>query len=99
MKIHIAGVASRRGLPYNFCMASIVISDIDEAIEARLSRKAAEHGTSIAEEAKAILLREFSTDLPASNLAELATTLFGEHGAVIEPHPPVMPRAAPDFSA
>jgi antitoxin FitA len=78
-------------------MASITIRNLDDGLKARLRIRAAEHGRSMAEEARCIL-RDALDQHPARTLADLALEIFGpEHGVDLEPHPPVEPREPPQF--
>jgi antitoxin FitA len=78
-------------------MASITISDLDDSLKTRLKIRAAEHGSSMEDEARCILLDAFDKERPRT-LVDLALDLFGpEHGVDFEPHPPVEPREPPRF--
>jgi plasmid stability protein len=78
-------------------MASITIRNLEEGLKNRLKIRAAEHGRSMAEEARCILRDALDRQSPR-NLADLALELFGpEHGVDLEPHPPVEPREPPEF--
>lgn len=78
-------------------MASILIRNFDDELKARLRMRAAEHGHSMEQEARAILRRELQGD-ETPGLGTLAKMLFGERNGIdLEPHPPVPVRAPPDF--
>ena len=78
-------------------MASITISDLDDSLKTRLKIRAAEHGRSMEDEARCILLDALDRERPRT-LVDLALEIFGpEHGADLEPHPSVEPREPPKF--
>ena len=78
-------------------MASITARNIEDSLKARLRVRAASNGRSMEEEARHILRRALDEGRP-SNLADLATEIFGsEHGFELEPHPRVPPHRPPNF--
>jgi plasmid stability protein len=78
-------------------MGSLLIRNLDDRLKARLRVRAAEHGRSMEEEARAILRRDLE-DHEEVSLGSLAKSLFGEkNGVDLEPHPPVWAREPPDF--
>jgi plasmid stability protein len=80
-------------------MGSILIRKFDDRLKERLRTRAAEHGYSMEEEARAILRRELEDEEPMG-LGTLAQSLFGEKcGVDLEPHPPVAIREPPGFEA
>jgi plasmid stability protein len=85
-------------------MGSLTIPDFDDELKATLEERAARHGRSPAEEARAILRgalapAEDATVPPARNFAEYARELFGPLGGVELELPPREPaRDPPDFS-
>ncbi len=80
-------------------MASLIVRNLDEKIKTQLRMRAADRGRSMEEEVRQILKDALEHD-PPRNLADLALELFGpKHSVRLEPHPPVTPREAPDFSA
>jgi plasmid stability protein len=77
-------------------MASITVRNIEDSLKARLRARAASNGRSM-EEARHILRQALDEGRP-SNLADLATEIFGSgHGFELEPHPRVPPPRVPDF--
>lgn len=80
-------------------MASLTIRNLDDALKARLRMRAARGGRSMEEEARRILRHALVEDPGATNLADLARSLFGPNGVDLEPHPPVPAREPPDLEA
>jgi antitoxin FitA len=78
-------------------MASITIRNLEDSVKVELRLRAAQHGRSMAEEARQILRHALSNQAGRANLADLAEALFGSDGLKLEPHPPVPTRAPPDF--
>ena len=68
-------------------------------MKARLRVQAAQHGRSMEEEARHILRQAVGGGPASISLADLAETLFGEHGAELEPHPAVRPCQPPDLGS
>jgi len=80
-------------------MASITVRNIDDSLKARLRVRAAHHGRSMEEEARQILRHALGEQPNQPNLADLAGSLFGAHGAKLEPHPYVPAREPPDLGS
>ena len=79
-------------------MGSILIRNIDDDLKQRLRRRAAEHGRSMEEEARAVLRQHLGVECDV-DLVKLASELFGEaRGVELEPHPVTLVREPPDFS-
>ncbi|MGH6923006.1 MAG: FitA-like ribbon-helix-helix domain-containing protein [Propylenella sp.] len=80
-------------------MGSILIRNVDDQTKALLRRRAAEHGHSMEEEARAILKGGLRRNDEPVSIVDLALELFGpEHGVDLEPHPEAFAREPPDFS-
>ncbi len=79
-------------------MASITIRNLDEATKSRLRIRAARHGRSMEEEARVLLRTVLAAAPAATNLADLASALFGREGVELESHPAVRVRNRVDFS-
>ena len=78
-------------------MGSLLIRNLDDHLKARLRVRAAEHGRSMEEEARAILRRDLH-EVEEIGLGSLAKSLFGEkNGVDLEPHPAMWVREPPDF--
>ena len=70
-------------------MASITIRSLDNAVKERLRVRAAQHGCSMAEEARAILRQALLTEpSPEPNLAEVIRGRFAALGGVELALPP-----------
>ena len=80
-------------------MASITVRNIDDSLKARLRVRAAHHGRSMEEEARQILRLALREQPDRPNLADLAESLFGAHGAELEPHPRIPTREPPDLGS
>lgn len=81
-------------------MASLVIRNLDDQLKERLRVRAAQHGRSMEEEVRVLLRDALEGPTPRGNLADLATSLFGnEKGVDLEPHPEVPVRPPPDLGA
>ncbi|MGA7523975.1 MAG: hypothetical protein WBW84_16100 [Acidobacteriaceae bacterium] len=83
-------------------MASLTIRKLDDSVKARLRVRAAEHGHSMEEEARAILERAVTQTgeaPPRGNMAERIRSLFEPLGGVELEIPPRGPMREPvDFS-
>ena len=79
-------------------MGSLLIRNLDDRLKARLRVRAAEHGRSMEEEARAILRRDLEEPKQVVSLAALARELFGEEGVDLEIPPRLFAREPPDFS-
>ena len=85
-------------------MASILISDLDEAVHERLKEAAAAHDRTPEEEAREVLtaaIPRSAPSTPGENLADAVMRLFGpEHGLELDiPPRGSLPRRPPlDFS-
>jgi len=80
-------------------MASLVIRNLDDELKERLRVRAAQHGRSMEEEVRVLLRNALEGPGPHSNLADLATSLFGSDGVELEPHPEVPVRPPPGLDA
>lgn len=81
-----------------YAMNTLTIKDIDDELTGRLKARAAQRGWSVEEEALSILEAALQADR-ATNLATLATSLFGkEWGVELEEHPPVRMRSIEGFA-
>lgn len=81
-------------------MASLVIRNLDDRLKERLRVRAAGHGRSMEEEVRVVLRETLEAEDPADDLSELAHDLFGKAGGVmLDAHPPVPVRTAPEFDA
>ncbi len=80
-------------------MASITIRNIDEQLKQKLRIQAARHGHSMEQEVRHILRRAVEDDTEAMSFAELARSVFGEHGVELEPHPEVEVRRVPGLDS
>ena len=79
-------------------MAGITISDLDENVQRRLQWRAAEHGCSIEEEARAILRESVADDTEPLDLAAFIRSCFAPLGGVELELPPREPMSEPlDF--
>ena len=63
-------------------MASLTIRNLDETVKQRLRIRAAEHGRSMEEEARAILRSAVGGPAPASNLGRVIHERFAAVGGV-----------------
>jgi plasmid stability protein len=81
-------------------MASVLIRNIDDDLKSRLRVRAAEHGRSMEEEARAILSQALAPPTnPTYNLVRSIRAKFEPLGGVdLEIPPREMPRDPPDFS-
>ena len=81
-------------------MASLTIRKLDDRVKARLRLRAARHGRSMEEEARAILTAAATEKIePPRNLAEAIHRRFARLGGVELELPPRTPaREPPDFS-
>jgi plasmid stability protein len=79
-------------------MATLTIRNLDDSVKARLRLRAAGHGRSMEEEARAILGAAVAEEAVQPNLADLALALFGrDHGVDLEPPGREPMREPPDF--
>lgn len=79
-------------------MATITIRNLDDRLKTRLRVRAAEHGRSMEEEARAILRKELTGAAGGESLAALSRRLFGsEHGVDLELPPRQPLREPPAF--
>lgn len=80
-------------------MATVTIRNLDDRLKTRLRVRAAEHGRSMEEEARAILRKALTTGGEGGeSLAALSRRLFGsEHGVDLELPPRQPMREPPDF--
>ena len=79
-------------------MANLLIRNVDPALHAVLKARAAEHGRTLEEEARALIRIALSTNRPL-NLATLARSIFEPLGGLDLPDMPrEKPRDPPDFS-
>jgi plasmid stability protein len=80
-------------------MGSLLIRRLDDATKSRLKARAADHGRSMEEEARAILRSALSATAPANqNLGKAIHRRFAALGGVVLPEIPREPiRRPPDF--
>ena len=76
-------------------MASITIRNLDDSLKQRLRVRAAEHGRSMEEEARAILRQAVGEAPPPSNLAEAIRKRIAPLGGVELDIPPREPLREP----
>ena len=82
-------------------MGSILIRDMDDKLKRKLRMRAAEHGRSMAEEARQILRRELEGRRQADegkSLADIAREIFGDKGVDLDIPPRTISREPPDFT-
>jgi plasmid stability protein len=78
-------------------MGSILIRKLEDGLKTRLRLRAAAHGRSMEEEARAILRRELNEPEEPVSLAALAKEIFGEDGVYLELPERTPVRDPPDF--
>jgi plasmid stability protein len=80
-------------------MASLTIRRLDDRLKTQLKHRAAQHGCSMEEEARAILRETLERERPET-MADIARELFGpKHGFALDLPPRGPSRPPPDFSA
>lgn len=84
---------------YHEGMATILVRQLDDTTKSRLKARAARHGRSMEEEARAILKAALSAQPPArANLGEAIHRRFADLGGVSLPDLPRTPiRRPPEF--